>query len=283
MFKDEFKSRYTTIPLAIHRSCQKHKGNTVIPHQHKEIELIAMTEGRADFYINAERYELKKGDVLVIPPYALHHARTRSNEVSSHNCICFDASLLCDEALCKGLTEQVLIPAYMLGGAIPREETLGTHIAAACAACEEQGAGWEMEAMGRLSLLFSYLKKKGQFLPAPLKHTDNTFAKRALDYITAHYKEKITSATAAEALYMNNSYFCHLFKKNFGYCFSDYLLAFRLDKAKVLLQSTDAPVTDVAFQTGFGGSSYFGKAFKERFGISPLVYRKKKREKEDDE
>lgn len=280
MFRDEFKARYTTIPLAIHRSRHRHRGNTVIPHQHKEIELIAMTAGRANFYINAERYEVKEGDVLVIPPYALHHARTRFDELSSHNCICFDASLLCDEALRKGLTEQALLPAYMLGGAIPHEEALCAYIEAACAACEAQGEGWEMEAVGRLSLLFSYLKKNGQFVPAPLKHTDNTFAKRALDYITAHYKEKITSSTAAEALYMNNSYFCHLFKKTFGYCFSDYLLVFRLDRAKVLLQSGHASVTDIAFQTGFGGSSYFGKAFKERFGLSPLGYRKKKRDNE---
>ena len=64
MLKDEFKARYTTIPFAVYREYCVYKAFRLIAHHHKEIEFISMTEGRADFYVDNIRYELKKGDIL---------------------------------------------------------------------------------------------------------------------------------------------------------------------------------------------------------------------------
>ena len=95
-----------------------------------------------------------------------------------------------------------------------------------------------------------------------------------MKYIIANYFNKISSRDAANEIYMDCSSFCRLFKKTFGCCFTNYLLAYRLEKAKVYLSNTCLPVTEIAFKVGFNDCSYFCKAFKESMGISPLSYRK---------
>ena len=82
MFKDEFKQRYTTIPFAIYRAYCEFVVGGVISHQHRETELIAMSQGEADFYIDGKLYRLKKGDVLIVPPYSIHRAETSPEDIS---------------------------------------------------------------------------------------------------------------------------------------------------------------------------------------------------------
>ncbi len=47
----------------------------------------------------------------------------------------------------------------------------------------------------------------------------------------------------------------------------------RLDRAAVLLASTDEPITDIAFAVGFGSHEAFTRSFRRRFGTSPRHYR----------
>lgn len=97
----------------------------------------------------------------------------------------------------------------------------------------------------------------------------------ALDYIGAHYAEKITSRSAACALFLNHSYFCRVFKKTFGCSFSRYLLAYRLEKARIKLKWETCSVSEIALASGFTDLCYFGKVFKKKYGAPSLAYRKR--------
>jgi AraC-like DNA-binding protein len=277
MFNDEFKERYTTIPFAVYRAYFVNKAKEVIAHQHKEIEIISMTEGSAFFYVDAQEYRLEKGDILIIPPYAIHHGRTSEKGISSYTCICFDLKIQCDEELKNGLEDHILATKHLVSKESVYASQLQKYIEKACLANEKQASGWELEAMGNISLLMSILKKEDYFTKNLKCETKNSFAQKVMNYIIDHYTDAITSRTVADAFYMDTSYFCRLFKKNFGCCFADYVLAYRLEKAKLHLTHTVLPVTEIAFQTGFNSCSYFSKTFKVRFGISPLSYRKLKR------
>jgi len=43
----------------------------------------------------------------------------------------------------------------------------------------------------------------------------------------------------------------------------------RLQKGRLLLQTTDKTISEVAYEVGFSAPSYFTKCFKDEFGISP--------------
>ncbi|MBS1322192.1 MAG: AraC family transcriptional regulator, partial [Parabacteroides sp.] len=44
--------------------------------------------------------------------------------------------------------------------------------------------------------------------------------------------------------------------------------------AKMLRENEEYNISDISFQLGFSSLNYFGKSFKEYFGMSPTAYRK---------
>ena len=275
MFRDEFKERYTTIPFAIYRAHFDHRPKKGFPHQHMEAEIIAVLEGNVDFYMNGCHYEMKKGDIGVILPYAIHSASVTGECLTAYYCICFDLKLLSDEALVRGLLDNVLSVASPL---IREENTcrvMADYIERAFLACEEQEKGWELISVGNISLVFGMLKKTGVFAENLKDKREKEFGKKIMEYIHHHFAEEITSRTVAEALFLNQSYFCRLFKQTFGCCFAEYITVYRLEKARMYLENTRMSISDIALRSGFNSCSYFNKVFKEKYAISPLQYRKK--------
>ena len=244
---------------------------SLIAHQHKELELIALVEGRADFYMDATCYPLAAGDVLVIPPYRLHRASIGAD--ARYDCICFDLSLLWDEPLRCALEEGTLTVGDRLAAKAPATGELNRCVREAVAACEEAAPGWEMAVIGRLSILFGALRKAGFFVSSGIRPGDS-FERAVLDYVSEHYREPITSRAVSGALYRSNEYFCRLFRKSFGCCFSDYLQEYRIEQAKFRLLNEGSPISEIALTTGFHSFSYFSKVFRARVGVSPSEYRR---------
>lgn len=48
----------------------------------------------------------------------------------------------------------------------------------------------------------------------------------------------------------------------------------RLAKAKELLETTNLPVSEVGYETGFGNPTYFSRMFQEEFGMPPSSIRR---------
>lgn len=89
------------------------------------------------------------------------------------------------------------------------------------------------------------------------------------------YHTSISLSDLAEHFNRSKSHISHLFKKENGMTIRAYCNKLRLEDAKKLLLKTDIPVTEIALNVGFNDTSYFIYLFKEKFGISPLQYRKK--------
>lgn len=48
-----------------------------------------------------------------------------------------------------------------------------------------------------------------------------------------------------------------------------FIQRFRLGCAKVLLETTNFPIAEIAHRVGFGDPNYFSRAFRKRYGIQP--------------
>jgi len=55
---------------------------------------------------------------------------------------------------------------------------------------------------------------------------------------------------------------------------SDYISNIRLEQAKSMLQNPELTISEIAYKTGFSSPNYFSTVFKNKFGVSPNVYRK---------
>ena len=275
MFQEEFRKRYTTIPLAIYKAQCDHSEGGAVSHQHKEFELLAVLEGQAELYVDSCFYIIKTGDVVIIPPYALHRIKSNKNFVTSYLCICFDGSLLCDNALVSALETGTMNLDHCICANSTHAPFMFDCIKRAFYACEHQNNGWEMESVGYISLLFSTLKRYETLTKNVQNKSKTDFAKHVLSYISEHFHTQITSRDVATALYVNVSYFCRIFKKTFGCCFANYLTMYRLERAKWALLNTEKSITEIAFSCGFHDCSYFAKTFRTEYGLSPRAYRNK--------
>lgn len=73
---------------------------------------------------------------------------------------------------------------------------------------------------------------------------------------------------------MSEVYFRKLFKGLYAMAPSQYILAFRLQKAKELMKYPFLTLEDCALQSGFSSLAYFSRVFKKETGLSPAKYRK---------
>ena len=94
------------------------------------------------------------------------------------------------------------------------------------------------------------------------------------EYVKLHYNENIDLNTISKLVNISPSHLSSLFKKETGENFSAYLTEVRMIEAKRLLKNPHAMIYEVAEQTGYANSGYFGKAFKKFFGITPEEYKK---------
>ncbi len=95
-------------------------------------------------------------------------------------------------------------------------------------------------------------------------------------YIEQNYHTDITLEQAAKVCGFSLHHFSRFFKETAGMNFVHYVNAFRIDKAKLLLQDREASITDIAYQVGFNSIETFNRVFKKLNNCTPTVYRSKK-------
>ena len=95
----------------------------------------------------------------------------------------------------------------------------------------------------------------------------------AITYIENHYNKPITREDLATRLRCSVAHFSRLFSKTTGYSYREFLLLFRLEKAKEMLERSHLKVAEIAYGAGFQDPSYFSKAFRKQVGVSPRQYR----------
>ncbi|NOU90804.1 AraC family transcriptional regulator [Paenibacillus sp. LMG 31460] len=95
----------------------------------------------------------------------------------------------------------------------------------------------------------------------------------AIEYMKEHLQEKITLGEIARYCYLSTYHFAHLFKREVGLSFVDFLNKLRIEKAVHFLETTDLPVQLIAAQVGFPDPNYFTRKFKLYMSCSPSEYR----------
>lgn len=96
---------------------------------------------------------------------------------------------------------------------------------------------------------------------------------KVINYIKKNYSKQITLADMAEFVYVHPTYLSKLFKKETGKNISDFIILYRIEKAKELLLESEDKIYMIAEKTGFKDSKYFNSVFKAKVGITPKRFR----------
>lgn len=79
----------------------------------------------------------------------------------------------------------------------------------------------------------------------------------------------------AASVNLSRSRFAYLFRRQTGTSPGKYLREFRLDRARLLLETTYLSVKEVMAAVGFNDPSHFSRDFQSAFGVSPRAWRKR--------
>ncbi|MGN0411701.1 MAG: helix-turn-helix domain-containing protein [Lachnospiraceae bacterium] len=99
-----------------------------------------------------------------------------------------------------------------------------------------------------------------------------------LSFIHQNYAEKITLEEIASSAVISRREAIRCFQNSIQKAPIEYLMEYRMERAKEMLEETDESITEVGMRCGFSSNAYFGKVFKEHCGITPLEYRRMQQE-----
>jgi AraC family transcriptional regulator len=102
---------------------------------------------------------------------------------------------------------------------------------------------------------------------------DRRRAVEAALWLDANSHEPVDLETTAREAGLSAFHFLRLFNRVLGVTPHQYLLRSRLRRAARLLSEDNRPVTDVAFDVGFGDVSNFVRTFHRAAGVSPRRFR----------
>ena len=73
----------------------------------------------------------------------------------------------------------------------------------------------------------------------------------------------------SEKFFVNKNYLSTLFKRETGVNYKEFVIKFKIERAKMLLAYSDLKIYNIAETLQFGDAEYFGRIFKAQTGVPP--------------
>lgn len=131
----------------------------------------------------------------------------------------------------------------------------------------------QMIAVQELMLEVNILFRRYHGLDTAASSGNRQLVYDVIAFINRNYAEELRLDTLAQHFYINKYSLCQSFKQITGITLSQYIINYRLQKAKEFL-SKGYSVEKVCAQAGFNNLSHFSRQFKEKVGQSPKQYQK---------
>lgn len=96
-----------------------------------------------------------------------------------------------------------------------------------------------------------------------------------LNHIHENLHTELSVKQLAEFCHLNTDHFSRSFKQNFGMRPIKYIQSKRIERARLLLLSTNNSLKQIAQQVGLENLSYFSRTFRAHMGISPGSFRER--------
>ena len=95
-----------------------------------------------------------------------------------------------------------------------------------------------------------------------------------ISFIQENFAEKLTLEEIADSAAVSTRECLRCFQSSIRQSPMDYLISYRIQMAKKLLETTDHSITEISLRCGFNSNSYFTKLFHRTCGKTPNAYRK---------
>lgn len=254
-------------------------------HRHNFIEVLYVCEGQLTNIIDGKYIEVHKGELLFLNQFTHHEILPAGEKDIAINFMVlpefFDVAY--------NMTGSNNVLADFLVNVLRQDEERGEYLHFKVAEVLQiqnlleniiysmvTGKGNQNKInQTTMGLIFLYLVDSVQYVEMRLPNQyENMVSMTTLDYIEQQYKTA-TLTELCEKLHLPMHVLSKMIKKNTGFNFKELLQRKRLNKAVELMCDTDLPISDIIAAVGYENNSYFHRVFKERYGMTPRVFRVK--------
>ncbi|MFC5466112.1 helix-turn-helix domain-containing protein [Lederbergia graminis] len=224
--------------------------------------LVFVCEGKVVYWINNERLELKKGDILYIP-FSMERAWENHPEElhQKYTVVFFWEDLELKNAL--NFTKQNNIFHFNTHNAAYVEQRFSKLFTQFLA----KRVYYEQMSSHILSELLTLLaQESSEQRTSPAREL---IARKIQEYILANFRKNITIEELADLAGVTPNYISVIFKEVVGYTPIQYLHQLRINTAINLLKNTSMTIHEIAEYLGYYDQSYFNRMFKKWMGTNP--------------
>lgn len=246
-------------------------------HFHRGIELGYCYSGQGNFYIDRRIHSFSSGIISIIFPGQMHIAHSVGEEISQWDFAGIDIDKLFDDIpACALLWKRLLnesdtIPNFYDDKKYPDIYSLLQMICSELRRPEYQkdcirALVWAL--LVKLNVLCG-THQPGDGLSEDLYH----LIWPAVEYMTGHYGETICCEDLTKLCFCSEATFRRAFFAVMERTPIQYLTEIRLKAAVGLLRTTSMSICDISLEVGYQNVSAFNRAFKKRYGVTPMSYR----------
>ncbi len=238
------------------------------PHCHPFCEILFVFSGMGETCIDGTTYTIKKGDVIVYNPNAVHWESTLGEaglEMGYFGITNFQISNIPFDYLISGDTSPILHTNSTESDFRFYFRSLVEEM------CEDTQYN-ELMAKYWARLILIRILRLANISEA--KFVANAIFTRIHQYLSGHFAEVESMDQICEELGVSKYYLSHVFKNYMGMPPMQYITTRRIAHAKKLLQETDMTASAIGEACGYKDHVLFFKTFKRLEGVTPLIYRK---------
>ncbi len=244
-------------------------------HRHREhVILLSLTDGCRGQLITGSGIGISgtqtKGNICVVPAGLEHQALLEAN--SEQLALYIDPSLIT-----KAASEAQLAGNFELAERYTRRDKVINSIGMALLAeLESEGLSGRLYAESLANVLAVHLLRYYSVPGTRPAFTGGLSAmklRQVTEFIGDNYGREIKLAELAQVAGMSSFHFAREFKRTTGTTPHQYLIKFRIERAKALLAKRDLPLIEVSLRSGFSHQSHFTRLFRRVTGTTPHSYR----------
>ncbi len=214
-----------------------------------------VVSGTGIFQRNGETYQVKPGEIFVIPPFLETYYEADKEVPWKYIWVGFETNF--------DLPDIFHEPVIRCPG-------IGT-IFEDMRHCQGMDSGKSAFISSRLWELISAVLESSK--------PKTNYIKKALHCIESEYMNDLNVKNLAERLNLDRCYFSTLFMQHTGVSPAQYILNFRLNHAADLMVSHGVSPSIAAASVGYNDIYNFSKMFKKKYGLSPRQYVKNAKDK----
>lgn len=252
---------------------------TVTTHWHDEAELTLITSGNSKYQIDLIDYDVKEGDILFIPPLLLHSISLGTSDeyysetyVFHMNFLGGNSTDICSTRYLAPIMNQEVSMPCLITPEHPVYSSLRKIFNQITSLYNEEVIGYELALKSLfLQAIFLLLQYSTKNVSSDTRISSDKL-KSVLDYIELHYSEPISVSELAGLCFFSDYHFMRFFKKHINMTCMEYINNLRLEKSVELFEQGNTSILDVSLSVGFHNLSYFHRAFKKKYHMTPLSF-----------